>query len=100
MRLKNLRLFLISFFAVFSLSVAQPRVGMVELYGAKKVTADKVRKAIAISPGDAIPRSKVDLEELITAVNGVVRASVSAVCCEEGKAILFVGMQERGTEGF
>ena len=100
MRLKNLRLFLISFFAVFSLSVAQPRVGMVELYGAKKATADKVRKAIAISPGDAIPKSKVDLEEQIAAVSGVVRASVSAVCCEEGKAILFVGVQERGTEGF
>ena len=100
MRLGNLRPFLIIFFAVSSLSVAQPRVGMVELYGAKKVTADKVRKAIAISPGDAIPRSKVDLEEQITAVSGVVRASVSAVCCEEGKAILFVGVQERGTEGF
>ena len=100
MRLENLRLFLISFFAVFSLSMAQPRVGMVELYGAKKATADKVRKAIAISPGDAIPRSKVDLEEQIAAVSGVVRASVSAVCCEEGKAILFVGVQERGAEGF
>ena len=100
MRLGNLRPFLIIFFGVSSLSVAQPRVGMVELYGAKKATADKVRKAIAISPGDAIPRSKVDLEEQITAVSGVVRASVSAVCCEEGKAILFVGVQERGTEGF
>ena len=100
MRLGNLRPFLIIFFAVSSLSVAQPRVGMVELYGAKKVTADKVRKAIAISPGDAIPKSKLDLEEQIAAVSGVVRASVSAVCCEEGKAILFVGVQERGTEGF
>ncbi len=100
MRLENLRLLLIPFFAVSSLAVAQPRVGIVELYGAKKATADKIRKAIAISPGDAIPKSKLDLEEQITTVSGVVRASVSAVCCDEGKAILFVGVQERGTEGF
>ncbi len=100
MRLGNLQLILILILAASSLAQAQPRVGIVEIYGAKKATAEKIRKTIGLSPGDAIPKSKTDLEDQIAEVGGVVKASVSAVCCEEGKAILFVGVQERGAEGF
>ena len=83
-----------------SLAAAQPRVGLVEIYGAKKSTTEKIRKVVGLQPGDPLPKSKADLEDQIAEVSGVVRASVTAVCCEDKKAILFVGVQERGADGF
>ena len=34
------------------------------------------------------------------AVDGVARASVEAVCCDAGKAVLYVGIEERGAAAF
>ena len=99
MRLQVLRsIFLILLSASFAL--AQPRVGLVEIYGAKKSTAEKIRKVVGLQPGDPLPKSKGDLEEQIAEVSGIIRASVTAVCCEDRKAILFVGVLERGTKGY
>jgi len=83
------------------LAVAQaPRVGLVDFYGIRKVPEDKIRKALGVAPGDALPKSKEDVEERIEAVPNVVRARLEATCCSEGKAILYVGIEEKGVTAF
>jgi hypothetical protein len=84
-----------------TLAAAQaPRVGDVEYYGFRKVGQENARRALNLSPGDALPPSKGDLEELLEGISGIVQARVEAVCCEDGKAVLFVGVEERGATRF
>src|SRR5260370_19063264 len=45
--------------------------------------------------GDPLPPSKGDVEDRLEKIPNVVRAQLEAVCCEEGKAILFVGVEEK-----
>lgn len=82
------------------LSAQGPRIGVIEVFGAKKVPREKVRAALAVTEGDFLPRSKVDTEERIEAIPGVLQAHLEAICCEEGKAVLFVGIEEKGSLHF
>jgi len=77
-----------------------PRVGIIDFYGLRKVSEQKIRKALEIKEGDPLPVSKSDVEERIEKISGVVRARLEAVCCEAGKAILFVGIEEKGAPHF
>ena len=87
------------FFA--SLVVAQgPRIGIIDFYGLRKVSEAKVRKALGVREGDPLPRSKGDAEERIDAVPGVVESHLEAVCCDAGKMILYVGIEEKGAIHF
>ena len=47
-----------------------------------------------------MPKSKGDVEEAIERVPGIVQARLEATCCEEGKAILYVGVEEKGAPHF
>jgi len=78
----------------------RPRIGVIEFYGVQKVSLDKLRKALAVNLGDGLPMSKGDVESRLNEVPGVVGASLQAACCEEGKAILYVGIEERGAIHF
>ncbi len=99
MRLNNLRLSIL--FLIPILAGAQaPRVGVVDFYGVKKVSEDKIRKALGVTDGDPLPRSKEDVEERIEAVPNIVRARLEATCCVDGKAILYVGIEEKGATPF
>ncbi len=77
-----------------------PRIGAIEFYGREKVPQEKLLAALGAQPGDRLPASKGDVEERLETVPGVVRANLEAVCCEDGKAILFVGIQEPGSTVF
>ena len=61
---------------------------------------DKLQRALAVKPGDPLPSSKGDVESRLNEVPGVVAASLQATCCEDGKAILYVGIQEKGANHF
>src|SRR5882724_1649782 len=78
----------------------RPRVGVIDFYGVQKVSMDKLKKALAVNPGDALPGSKGDVEARLNDVPGVVGASLQAACCEDGKAILYVGIEEKGANHF
>ncbi len=78
---------------------AQPAIGTVEVFGIRKISPDKVRKLLAVSPGDPLPKSKGDVEEKLESIEGVVRARLEAYCCDQGKVILYVGIEERGSLG-
>ncbi|HEY7304352.1 MAG TPA: hypothetical protein VH601_09575 [Bryobacteraceae bacterium] len=71
-----------------------PRIGDVEIYGARKVSVQKIRSALGASPGDLLP-SREDAEERIDKISGVVASRIEAACCEGKKPILYVGIEER-----
>jgi hypothetical protein len=81
---------------VSGLALAQaPRVGLVELYGVRKVSGERIRNAIGVAEGDPLPASKTEIEERLQKVPGVVLARVEAVCCAGDQAVLYVGIEER-----
>jgi hypothetical protein len=73
-----------------------PTVGGIEFYGLHKFSGPKLLHALHLKTGDPLPPSKGDLEDELEAVAGVVMAHVEAVCCEDGKTILFIGIEEKG----
>lgn len=79
---------------------AQPRVGVVEIFGAHKVPRERLLRALAVSPGDPLPPSRFAVEQRLEALDGVISAKLEAFCCEAGKAVLYVGILERGTPLF
>ena len=87
-------------FAAALASAQAPRVGEIEFYGFRKVSEEKARRVLNVKPGDPLPPSKGDLEEKLEEIPGIVRAQVEATCCEDGKAVLFVGVEERGAAHF
>ena len=86
---------------VFAASLAaQPRIGSIEIFGARQVSKDKILKALAVKPGDPLPPSKGAAEERVEDVEGVLKARLEIFCCDEGKTILYVGIEERGGIAF
>ncbi|MFN7924565.1 MAG: HEAT repeat domain-containing protein [Bryobacteraceae bacterium] len=79
---------------------AQPRIGIIDFYGRHKVTEDQIRVALAAKEGSPLPKSKGETEERIEQIPGVVRAHLEATCCEKGQAILYVGVEEKGSHHF
>lgn len=74
----------------------RPTIGVIETYGNRSFSAARLQKELKIQVGDPLPPSKGDLEALLVGLKGIVRANVEAVCCEGGKAIFYVGVEERG----
>ncbi len=99
-RLKIVRQVLALFLLPAWLAAQGPDIGIIDFYGLRKVTEKDLRAALGAAEGDKLPRSKGDVEETIEDIPGVVRARLEAVCCDEGKAILYVGVEERGAPYF
>jgi hypothetical protein len=78
----------------------RPRVGALDFYGVHTVSEARIRKALGFREGDPLPSSKVDVEERLEKVPGVVLARLEAVCCDGERAILYVGIEERGAQHF
>ena len=75
---------------------AQPRIGVIEIYGAHRTRPEKILKVLGVAPGDPLPGSKAEAEERLESLDGVLRAQLEAFCCEQGRAVLYVGIEERG----
>ncbi len=80
--------------------LGQPKVGLIDFYGQRRVSEERLLKAMGIRPGSALPPSKLALEEQLEEVDNVVRAHIEATCCFNGGAILYAGIEERGANGF
>lgn len=81
-------------------SLSVPRIGVIDFYGLHKVTEGVLRQALGVREGDPLPRSKGDAEEHLATVPGVVDSHLEAVCCDEGKMVLYVGIEEKGAPHF
>ena len=86
--------------AFLSAQAQGPRIGIIDFYGLRKTPESKVRQALAVREGDPLPRSKGDTEERIDAIPGVVESHLEAVCCDGGRMVLYVGLDEKGTPVF
>jgi len=71
-----------------------PHVGLIEIYGARKVPVKKIEAAINSGSASSLP-SRADAEERIGKISGVLAAQVQAECCEQRKMILYVGIEEK-----
>src|SRR5450755_4998822 len=78
----------------------RPKIGVIDFYGVQKVPIEKLRKVLGVKEGDVLPSSKGDVESRLNEVPGVVGSSLQATCCEDGLAILYVGIEERGANHF
>ncbi|MFN9460144.1 MAG: hypothetical protein ACK6D7_22620, partial [Acidobacteriota bacterium] len=58
-----------------------PRIGMIDFFGVRKASVERLKKALEVAEGGPLPRSKSDVEERLELVSGVVRARLEAVCC-------------------
>ncbi len=70
-----------------------PRIGSIEIYGARKASVEKIKSAIGAKPGD-LPPARPDLEQRVNKVPGVVASRVEAACCIEKRMVLYVGIEE------
>lgn len=73
-----------------------PKVGLIEIYGVRKVSAGKVRAAVGAAPGQLLP-SREDAEERIDKISGVTGSRVEAACCADSGMVLYVGVEERNS---
>lgn len=80
--------------------ISIPKVGIIDYFGVKKANRERIEKALGVTKGGPLPKSKGEIELQIELVNGVVRAELEAVCCEDGQAILYVGILEKGGPTF
>jgi len=80
---------------------AQPKIGLIDFYGERKTSTERVLKAAGVKVGEPLPPSKLDIEEKIEALPNVVRAHVEAACCTaDGGAVLYLGVEERDAPHF
>jgi|GEM_PF-5577227 len=77
-----------------------PTVGVIDYYGLNKVTRDRIQKTLGFKEGDPFPASKANVEERLDEIPGIVESHLEAVCCDEGKMVLYVGIEERGAAHF
>lgn len=77
-----------------------PRIGLIQIYGARKVSLDKIRKALGVHEGSPLPRSKGDVELRLNKISGIVASRLEAACCVDGKTVLYVGIEEKDSPHF
>jgi len=79
------------------------QIGIIDAYGLSQVPVDQVRGALTFKEGDTISLGGAERPAFLTAsenrvalLPGVVRARIRVVCCDQGRAIAYVGVEEAG----
>jgi hypothetical protein len=71
-------------------------IGIIDFYGLRSVTEQQARNALQIKEGDPVPDSREQAQHRLQALPNVEQALLSFVCCDAGKALLYVGIKEKG----
>lgn len=78
-------------------------IGIVDFYGLGRVSESEARGALTVKEGDTVqqmgnepPAFMAESERRLSALAGVARAHVQPVCCEAGRWIVYVGLEEPG----
>jgi hypothetical protein len=95
----NVKLFLLTaLFVLLSVSANaqnQP-IGIIDFYGLRSVSEQQARDALQIKEGDPVPASREQAQHRLQALPNVEQVLLSFVCCDAGKALLYVGIKEKG----
>jgi hypothetical protein len=86
--------------ALCSAAAQAPKIGDINFYGLRKLAPEKILSTLELKSGAPLPSSKGDLEDRLELMPGVAAARVEAVCCDGPNAILFIGIEERGSPHF
>jgi hypothetical protein len=73
-----------------------PPIGIIDFYGLRGVSERQVRDALQIKEGDALSGEPQEARRRLESLSGVAEARIELVCCDAGKAILYVGIREKG----
>ena len=80
-------------------------IGIIDFYGLRQVSVDRARAALTFAEGDSIsfsgdapPAFIADSETRLAALTGVTKAKLNVVCCDNGRVIVYVGIQEDGAD--
>lgn len=95
-----MKLILVVCLAAATAAAQNPVVGIIDFYGFREVSETRAREVLGVSEGGELPSSRIDAEEALEQIPGVVRARILATCCEDGEAILYVGIEEKGAPHF
>ncbi len=78
---------------------SNPTIGIIDFYGMKRVSVESLRNALPFKEGDSMhPPSEsqaADWQRKSKAL-GVIHSSFNFTCCDSGRVILYVGVQEAG----
>jgi hypothetical protein len=77
-----------------------PTIDVLDFFGLRKMPEARIRKVLAFKEGDPFPRSKGDVEQRLDEDPGIVESHLEAVCCDGGKTVLYVGIEEKGAPHF
>jgi hypothetical protein len=79
-------------------------IGIIDVYGLSRLSAGDVRAALTFREGDAIslegeerPAFMAASEARLVTLPGVKQSRINLVCCDNGRAIVYVGIEERGS---
>ena len=79
------------------------QIGIIDFYGLDKVTEAQARAALTLKTGDSLnlsqsgpPQAIKDSERALRRLPGVINGSINVVCCDHGRLILYVGIEESG----
>lgn len=73
-----------------------PRIGTIEIYGARKIPEKRILEALGVHEGSPLPASRADAELRLVGMRGVALSHLEAVCCNDARRmILYVGVEER-----
>ena len=81
-------------------SASAPVVDILDFFGLGKIPEARIRKVLGFKEGDPFPSSKGDIEERLDAQPDVVESHLEAVCCDAGRTVLYVGIEEKGAIHF
>lgn len=79
----------------------QLRIGIIDFYGLGGIAINDARQALTVKEGAVVepgvrPAFIEESRRRLAALHGVQAASLDLVCCDEGKAILYVGVEAQG----
>jgi hypothetical protein len=84
-------------------SEVQPPIGIIDFYGLHTISQAQARQVLGIKEGESIPdtaegkKFQQAAQQRLEALPGVLEAQLSFVCCNADKAILYVGITEKGS---
>src|SRR5215475_4576115 len=73
-----------------------PPIGIIDFYGLRNIYERQVREALQIKEGDSLTEEPKEAKRRLESLPGVAEARFNFVCCDVGKAILYVGIREKG----
>lgn len=77
-----------------------PVIDVLDFYGLGKIPEARIRKVLGFKEGDPFPRSKGDVEERLDDQPDIIESHLEAVCCDDGKTVMYVGIEEKGSPHF